>query len=238
MVAPLDPQHHFYSCRFRIALCAFMRMCSLHDFLRGSRNFYRLPPCLQVNVTTVSEYQIITNCNNWATAGVKQRPICCKNCKYFAMWRPPADSGNRVWSTVSQEFSTVAKERCDSFIPLTKVLKVFLSRPETWSRPRERSPNIGLSLSDLAPHVEMMTPLFASLFFSFFFFCPHPAIWENQSAKRVTASLVCLNKAELSSSIISRQPVNIHFLTGWQLCTLYTQVFVMNGCIPQTDEDK
>lgn len=168
----------YYRCSFRCA--RYMIFCVGQEL--------PLPPNLSprinllLSVTIVSEYQIITNCNNWATARVKQRPICCKNCKYFAMWRPPADSGNRVWSTVSQEFSTVAKERCDSFIPLTKVLKVFLFRPETWSRPRERSPNIGLSLSDLAPHVEMMTPLFASLFFSFFFFFPRQ--YEKTSQRR------------------------------------------------------
>lgn len=87
---------------------------------------------------------INTNSTDYTGTGVKQWPICCKNCKYFAMRTPPADSGNRVWSTVSLEFSTVAKERCDSFIPLTKVLKVFLFWPETRSQARERCPNIGL----------------------------------------------------------------------------------------------
>lgn len=36
LVAPSDPQYGFCSSCLRIAVCAFMTMCSLHDFLRGS----------------------------------------------------------------------------------------------------------------------------------------------------------------------------------------------------------
>lgn len=142
-----------------------------------------------------------------------------------------ADSGKKVWCTVSLEvFHCDQKERWDSFIPLTKVLKLFLFSPETWSEERERSPDIGLRLKCLGSICGDDALCFA--------LCK--AIGHNQLTNSIKALSVCLNKTESSGNIISRLPINIHFkkMKTLHLTFFIIMKYMLNRCLTEIDQYK
>lgn len=169
------------------------------------------------------------SCHECNTNRSQWQENCCQN---LIITMQKADSGIKVWCTVSLEvFHCDQKERWDSFIALTKVLKLFLFSPETWSEQRERSPNIGLlfkCLSSICGDDD---------FALCFALCK--AIGHNQLTNSIKALSVCLNKTEWSGNIISRLPIISHFKKTLHLTFFFITVkYMLNWCLTEIDEYK